>query len=121
MITGLIIFWAAVLTGLLMWRWQATAKRAGITDARDGWIYFAGGHSGPIKIGMTSREPTQERLPELKTMSPTPLRIMYKFHADDRYAAERQIHDELAPYRQHGEWFDRDVALFYIDHLKGAT
>lgn len=101
------------------------ARRAALgaaePDSRAGWVYFAAGSEGPIKIGCTHRKPCQERLPELKTMSPIPLRIIYKQPTPDRFGDEARIHEELAAYRQHGEWFDRDATLYYIDHLKGLV
>lgn len=84
-----------------------------------GWVYFIGGSQGPIKVGFTRKEPTAERLPELQTLSPYPLRVMHSFRAVNARMAEAEIHDQLARYREHGEWFDREAALSYISHLKG--
>lgn len=89
-------------------------------DDKSGWVYFVGGKETPIKIGMSQYEPSQQRLPELKTMSPEPLTILFKFFTNDRFNAEKVLHDQLAEHRLHGEWFDRDVCLYYIDHLRGA-
>ena len=92
---------------------------------RSGWIYFIGmktppeNDDGPIKVGMSARNPGKERLPELRTMSPYPLRIIYKFYTEDRFEYERKIHKILEPQRQHGEWFDRDATLALIDELRG--
>lgn len=99
-------------------RVQAVYARSG---DQSGWVYFATGAEGPVKIGCTERQPCHDRLPELRTMSPIPLRIIYKVAVPDRYAAEAKMHDDLAAYRQHGEWFDRDATLYYIDHLKGLA
>lgn len=82
-------------------------------------MYFIGGSQGPIKVGFTRKEPTAERLPELQTLSPYPLRVMHSFRAVNARMAEAEIHDQLARYREHGEWFDREAALSYISHLKG--
>lgn len=98
---------------------RGTPGTAGGVEDRSGWIYFACGEDTLVKVGMTSREPTVGRLPELSTMSPVPLRIVYKAFVDDRRKVERALHAELGPYRQHGEWFDRDAALAYADHLRG--
>lgn len=118
------MFWAVVV-GLLM----VGAASLGTYHAlrwpeeqdRSGWVYFLGppaATEGPIKIGCTSRDPTADRLPEIRTMSPYPLRIVWKFWTPDRFKSERLCHEELAAYRLHGEWFDRDVALALIEHLK---
>lgn len=84
-----------------------------------GWLYFIGGKGTPIKIGLSKHDPAGERIADLKTMSPFPLRVIYKLEVQDRYAAERMAHEHLAPFRQHGEWFDRDATLAFISHLKG--
>lgn len=91
-------------------------------DDGSGWIYFMTAPArtdAPIKVGMTRRDPTEDRMPEIRTMSPFPLRVIYKVFVDDRYEAERAVHAELAQYRQQGEWFDREATLALISHLKG--
>jgi hypothetical protein len=90
-----------------------------------GWIYFlsAVGQDvdSPIKVGMTHRDPTEDRLPEIRTMSPFPLRILYKYWTADPSGEEARIHRELGLFRRHGEWFDRDATLMFIDHQKGLV
>lgn len=88
---------------------------------RGGWLYFiANGPDTPVKVGLSKYDPVKQRLGELQTMSPTPLRVIFKMPVRDRYAAERKVHEHLAPFRKHGEWFDRDVTLAFIEHLKGS-
>jgi hypothetical protein len=99
-------------------------SRVDVYEDRRGWLYFVtpqGIEDAPIKIGMCHRDPTEERLPELRTMSPYPLRILYKLPVSDRYEYEAKVHHILAEHRRHGEWFDRDATLAFIDHLKGAA
>lgn len=89
-------------------------------DDGSGWVYFIGdGPENPIKVGMSKYDPSTERLTELRTMSPTPLRVIYKFPCRDRYGSEAMVHHQLAPYRLHGEWFDRDATLALIANLRG--
>jgi hypothetical protein len=87
---------------------------------RSGWVYFLSGPNTAIKVGYTQRDPTVDRLPEIRTISPVPLRIIFKFRAPDVKAAEAAVHEQLKDHRLHGEWFDRDAALAYIDYLKGS-
>lgn len=88
---------------------------------RAGWLYFIGnGPDTPIKVGLSKYDPTRDRLASLQTMSPTPLRVLFKLQVPDRYKAEAMVHDHLAAHRRHGEWFDRDVTLAFIEHLKGS-
>jgi hypothetical protein len=51
-------------------------------------------------------------------MSPIPLKLLFKMYVHDRWEAEQRAHDALSEYRTHGEWFERDAALSYMDHLK---
>lgn len=87
-----------------------------------GWVYFIASDQdeAPIKIGMTQRDPRRGRLPELETMSPYPLRLIHALRTSNAARSEREIHEALKDYRLHGEWFDRDAVMMYIDHLKGA-
>jgi hypothetical protein len=118
---------ALVLTFALVGLVIAYAERprpVGVAEAapdRSGWIYFVGEPEGesPIKVGMSSKEPSLSRFTELTTMSPVPLKIFFKAPVSDRYATEAALHRELGPYRSHGEWFDRDAALAWADHLRG--
>lgn len=114
----LIFLLLPVAAGVLIWH---SERRQPIQDGKDGWIYFIAGEDGPVKVGMSAYEPTRQRLPELSTMSPVPLRVVFKAQVPDRFEVERALHAELAPYREHGEWFDRDAALAYADHLREVT
>lgn len=89
-----------------------------------GWVYFItptvsdDERPAPIKIGMTRRDPAQDRIPEIFTMSPEPLMLLYSFYADLPEKREAEIHRDLAMFRLHGEWFERYPTLMYIDKLK---
>lgn len=91
---------------------------------RSGWIYFitaADHEDAPVKVGMSYAEPCNGRLDDLRAMSPFPLRLLYTFWTSDRYEYEAKIHKVLNPHRRHGEWFDRDATLAFIDYIKGGT
>lgn len=93
-------------------------------EDRSGWVYFitaAKRHDTPVKVGMSKYEPSAGRLPDLKTMSPFPLRVIHKVKCVDRYATEAAVHEHLKDHRLHGEWFDRDATMMYIAHLKGEV
>jgi Meiotically up-regulated gene 113 len=124
-------FYVAVAALVLVALWGFASGAVKAVQARDrrpghrpGWLYFVTApaqDNAPVKIGITERDPSHDRLPELRTMSPFPLKVIAKFPVTDRYIAEASVHEELSDYRLHGEWFDRDAALMYIDHLKGAV
>lgn len=119
MVFALVVVSCAILLGLVLGTREAL-ERAAVPDP-SGWVYFVCGEDGPVKVGMSSYEPTRQRLPELSTMSPVPLTVYYSARVDDRHVAERALHNELAPYKEHGEWYDRDAALSFADHLKERT
>ena len=113
-----------VRLGLETARYRATTRAA----PQGGWIYFLSAVDGaeddppsPIKIGMTRRDPATARLPEIEAMSPQSLEVIYSFYASDPIRVEYAIHKELWQYRHHGEWFDRDAVMMYLDHIKGAA
>lgn len=103
---------------------HAALEGGDTVDAQAGWVYFVTGGTDemdtPIKIGMTHRDPAEDRLPEIRTMSPFPLRVIYKFRAPNAAEAEAKVHERLRNHRLHGEWFERDATLAFIDYLKGA-
>ncbi|MEA2495755.1 MAG: hypothetical protein QOJ29_3666 [Thermoleophilaceae bacterium] len=76
-------------------------------------VYFvAAGDDGPIKVGFT-RGVLSRRLADLQVVSPVRLRALYAIHGGrDR---ERRIHVELHEHRLHGEWFEREPVLRYLD------
>jgi hypothetical protein len=113
------IFLILVALAGLVWTHYQHQQPLGEQD-RSGWLYFIAAAAGPVKVGMSSHEPTAQRLPELQTMSPIPLKLLFKMYVHDRWEAEQRAHDALSEYRTHGEWFERDAALSYMDHLKGA-
>lgn len=118
--------WTVIIVAI--WRgWQVHhRKKYGLGPPDVGWIYFITPIKAdedddpptPIKIGRTNRDPEKDRLPEIETMSPFPLKLIWSFKTYRPELAERQIHKHLRPFRMHGEWFEREPTLAFIDHLK---
>jgi hypothetical protein len=135
MTQGALIGWT-VLLGLvalaaLVAAYQSRGHRRAIVRSgsnpvrRPGWVYFLSPVDGaeddppaPIKVGMTHRDPAVYRLPEIETMSPKPLELIGTVATNTPELLERTIHAELAPFRRHGEWFDRDAVLAWLDDYK---
>lgn len=71
----------------------------------NGYVYFIRQSKDCFKIGMTKGAPI-DRLNQLQTSSPVPL-SMYKYvgTTDPKYL-EKLLHQEFAPYRLSGEWFE---------------
>lgn len=69
-------------------------------------VYFIGGETGPLKIGV-SKHPWG-RLSAIQTGNPSPLQVMYLIPGGQRL--ERAIHEMLADHRVGGEWFGRPQA-----------
>jgi len=67
-----------------------------------GETYFIGGDVGAIKIGRSTR--LAIRFKDIQACSPIPLRILAVRKGASR---EKLYHDLLAPFRLHGEWFER--------------
>jgi hypothetical protein len=65
-------------------------------------IYFIGGDTGAIKIGL-ARSP-ERRLISLQCGSPIQLRILAQGPGSQR--DERALHQRFAAHRLHGEWFE---------------
>jgi hypothetical protein len=82
------------------------------------WIYFIGGDTGAIKIG-AAIDPLR-RLAGLQCGSPIELRILAQGPGSPR--DERILHERFAPFRLHGEWFERSPEILAeIDRLNGGT
>lgn len=69
---------------------------------RPGWVYVVR-TADAVKIGFTSACP-RKRVKDLQTGCPTPLCLIGLKWADK--SEERELHQALAGYRIHGEWFD---------------
>lgn len=76
-------------------------------NAPDGWVYWIGGNTGPIKIGW-SKDP-EKRLKQFQPGSPIELKVIHRVAGT--YNDERRLHNELSNERLHGEWFERGAAL----------
>lgn len=121
MTLGFVLLAGAVLAGLIMGFVQLRNAKPKVAD---GFIYFISAVGGgemeppmPIKIGKTTRNPYRDRLPELDTGSPTPLEVILAVYTPTLDLTERLIHHRLKAARVHGEWYDRDMVMAYIDHL----
>lgn len=80
------------------------------TDPRPGWIYYiACSETTRLKIGYTSGD-VSKRLKALQTGSAGKLRLI-AMHPGTQ-ANERNIHNEFAHKRIHGEWFEMSEDLF---------
>ncbi|MEV6547973.1 GIY-YIG nuclease family protein [Streptomyces sp. NPDC051597] len=67
------------------------------------WVYLVGSAlTRPVKIGVAKN--AEARLDELRVGSPVPLHLIWKTRGGR--ALEASLHEYLAPYRIHGEWFD---------------
>lgn len=118
------VFVAAVV-GMSMAIVHFRERRRVVMGTDRGYIYFLTRQGGefddppaPIKIGMTHRDPENDRLPEIETMSPYPLQVLFSYSTQNPKLAEKLVHKQLAPYRMHGEWFEREPTLAFIDHLQ---
>ena len=77
-------------------------------STKAGWVYFAQREDGgPIKIGF-SRTPTS-RAANLGWEHEAKIVLLRAVPGTMR--DEKRTHALFAPLRQHGEWFQRDVAL----------
>jgi T5orf172 domain. len=69
----------------------------------DGWIYLIACEQPlSLKIGFTTKHP-RTRLKQLQTGNPNKLKLIGWFPGS--LQSERDIHDSLAEFRLHGEWF----------------
>jgi hypothetical protein len=76
-------------------------------------IYFIEGiGTGQTKIGKSIHP--GRRVAQLQTGNPTALRLLATVQAE-----ERDLHRFFAPFRLHGEWFEKNVALdAMIEHCR---
>ena len=95
-------------------------KQPSAPQGQEGWVYFVTApeqDDAPVMVGSTHRDLRKERA-ELEESSPFPLKVVYKFRASNCLRTEEHIHELFKEYRLHGEWFDRDVTMAFIDDLK---
>lgn len=82
-----------------------------------GWIYMLENESFPdlIKIGFTSNDPIQRAQQLSTTGVPTPFKVIYRGLVNDPQELEREVHEELAEYRNTGnrEFFQIDPNYAY--------
>lgn len=125
-VSGVLLVFGCVLGGFLHYRHDAIAAAHARREALAGWVYFLSPVNGaeaeppaPIKIGLTHRDPTRERLPEIETMSPTRLELIAVIPTYTPELLEKAIHQELKAFKHHGEWYDRDAVEAYLSNLRG--
>ena len=122
----MIVVPVAIVVGCLLYKQyysQQAVIRQRIAKIAPGWVYFLSSVGGadedppaPIKVGMTRRDPAINRLPEIETMSPRQLEILAVIKTTRPELLENLIHKELKQFRHHGEWFDRDATLAWLDN-----
>lgn len=81
------------------------------------FLYFIQAiNGGPIKIGRTVD--LTGRLKALQSSSPTPLVMLFALQ-ETPSMTERSVHQKMARFHSHGEWFNpRPDLLAYIDGLR---
>lgn len=80
-----------------------------------GNIYFIKSEAAlMIKVGRTKGSP-MDRLRELQTGSPDPLRLVMSYKVDNAPLEEARWHNLLAEYRIRGEWFDAGAVERMLD------
>jgi T5orf172 domain len=85
-----------------------------------GFIYVIGNEElGRYKIGIAKN--VQKRLGVLKVSSPVSLVLVAKKEFQNVYEVERQIHQNLAQFNLHGEWFQltREQAESVLNDNRG--
>lgn len=94
-------------------------KANGTTVSADvtGWIYFAAGRDTPVLMSTSLVKPTASMIPT----QPVPFSIIYMEEVPSRVAAIEKLWSAIGQYQIRPGWFDRDAALYYIDHLKGEV
>lgn len=96
---------------------EATA-RLGRDRSEDAHVYFIQRTDGPVKIGCAVD--VFQRMAALQTASPEPLRLIGVIILGG-YSMERYLHQALAQYRLHGEWFaPTELVLDVAYDLGGA-
>ena len=71
-------------------------------------IYFIKDHTGPIKIGYTSK-PIAQRLSALRTNTPNTLTVLKTMRGSQK--DEKKLHEQFAHLRLYGEWFSPSAEL----------
>lgn len=66
------------------------------------WVYIVSDGAN-VKIGVS--KDYRSRVKHLQTASGKSLTVLASVFCVDAYRAERNLHDQFADYRQHGEWF----------------
>lgn len=88
--------------------------------AGKGYLYFIGGTTGPVKVGITRGSPW-DRCADLQTGNPTSLTVLAAHLVDDPEDAEGRAHNLLADHHIGGEWYSRGPALEFERQLANPT
>ena len=101
----------AVALGVWLGMREHRAAEQGESDADSGWLYVAGiaDEHEPVMVGV---------IDDLARLAWPPMRSMRIAGMDE---VGQALKDELAPYRVRGQWYDRDAALAFFDHLSERT
>lgn len=86
------------------------ARGRGEILPEDGGLVYLISDGRHLKIGRTSRYPTQ-RLKDLQTSSRYDLEIIACFWSDECARTERALHDRFSRHRIRGEWFEDVVEI----------
>lgn len=82
--------------------------RTKIKPNREGWVYLIHAEGTQrYKIGRSINLPVRRQT--LQKQSPYELTIDFSFYTVDAITDEAKLHELLAPYRVHGEWFDEPI------------
>ena len=68
------------------------------------YLLVAENMGGLYKIGRTHTT-MKRRLMRITVCSPVPISEVHHVESADPVVTERQLHEEFAPHREHGEWF----------------
>ena len=82
---------------------SATIQMGSTDKGRSGFVYLLCAKNGLYKIGL-SVDPSA-RLKSINKQMSGNASLLHTIPADDRYAAERCLHEMFASKRQEGEWF----------------
>lgn len=75
------------------------------------WIYIIGsGPNDPLKIGRARN--IAQRLHNIQSGNPLPLRLLASFLSDNPSVAERNLHHKFHAHRLQGEWFSPAPEIF---------
>lgn len=111
--------WVLPLLGLLILWGMVQAATREARKGHGGWLYFIGGRSGPIKVGITRGLP-EDRCSDLQTGNPVRLQVLYALRVNDPEEAEGRAHNALEEHHVGGEWYGRQAALSLMRQIQNG-